>query len=299
MKAILKKLISTLFVLFIVITVCACDEFDLNKTSTSIELPNEQSNINFNIPKYNRKVAEALNNNIPWFSKKDLETYSGIQLSELDNLGRTKVAIAVVSKATMPTGERNDLDHITPSGWKNSKYEGIVDQDFCYNRCHLIGWQLCGNDEAKNIITGTRYFNTEGMLPYENMIANYIRLNIGSVLYRVTPCYEGNELVARGVIMEAYSVDDNGASICFNVFVHNIQPKITIDYATGNNWLTVNEETSQELQKVILNENNKKIHYEWCESVAQISEKNKKEYTGIVADLKQQGYTSCGSCNPQ
>ena len=131
--------------------------------------------------------------------------------------------------------ERESISEITPSGWKQAEYKGIVEGDYLYNRCHLIGYQLAGeNANEKNLITGTRYLNIEGMLPFENKVAEYIDENRNNhVLYRVTPIYDGNNLVASGVLMEAYSVEDNGKGVCFNIYAYNVQPGISIDYATG------------------------------------------------------------------
>ena len=189
------------------------------------------------IAEYEESPYVIIDNNIPNFSEEDYTTESFEEYSELDALGRCGVAYANICKDIMPEAdeERGEISSIIPSGWKQKAYKGLVDGDYLYNRCHLIGWQLAGeNDNELNLITGTRYMNVEGMLPFENEIADYIRENKKNhVLYRVTPIYEGNNLVASGVQMEAYSVEDDGEGVCFNVYVYNVQPGISIDYKTG------------------------------------------------------------------
>lgn len=189
-----------------------------------------------NIPEYNNEPYVVLNDNIPEFTKADYTTESFEKYSELDSLGRCGVAYANICRETMPKEdeERGDISSVKPTGWVQKRYDG----EYLYNRCHLIGYQLSNeNANELNLITGTRYFNTTGMLPFENQVAEYIKEQTSQenkhVLYRVTPIYKENELVARGVQMEAYSVEDNGQGICFNVFVYNVQPGINIDYATG------------------------------------------------------------------
>ena len=187
------------------------------------------------IPEYNEKIYVEINNNKPYFKEEEYITNSFETYSELDSLGRCGVAYANISKETMPREgeERESISSITPTGWKQEKYDG----EYLYNRCHLIGYQLSSeNANELNLITGTRYFNVEGMLPFENEVADYIEKNENNhVLYRVTPIFENDNLLAKGVEIEAYSVEDNGKGICFNVFVYNIQPGIDIDYRTGDN----------------------------------------------------------------
>lgn len=189
------------------------------------------------IPEYINEPYVVLNNNEPEFSEEDYTTGAFEKYSELDVLERCGPAFANVCKATMPTEERETLDY-EPTGWKQKQYNG----EYLYNRCHLIGYQLTAeNDNEKNLITGTRYMNVEGMLPFENRVAEYIKNQAENennhVLYRVTPIYEGENLLASGVQIEAKSVEDNGESICFNVYVYNVQPGITIDYSTGESKL--------------------------------------------------------------
>ena len=175
----------------------------------------------------------VLNNNEPEFNEEDFTKETFEIYSELDVLGRCGPAFANIGIETMPTEERGEIGQIKPSGWQTIKYD-IIDGKYLYNRCHLIGYQLTGeNDNEKNLITGTRYMNVEGMLPFENMVADYIETTENHVLYRVTPIFEGENLVASGVQMEAKSVEDNGEGICFNVYVYNSQPGIEINYTTG------------------------------------------------------------------
>lgn len=167
------------------------------------------------------------------YTTESFETYS-----ELDALGRCGVAYANISKDLMPTEERGEIGMIKPSGWHTVKYPEVIEDLFLYNRCHLIGYQLSGeNANEKNLITGTRYLNVEGMLPFENKVAAYVRKTGNHVLYRVTPVFEGDNLVAEGVLMEAFSVEDAGKGVEFCVFAYNIQPGIEIDYATGESRL--------------------------------------------------------------
>ncbi len=189
------------------------------------------------IPEYTSRPYVTVNNNIPNFTEKDYTTKAFEKYSDFDDLGRCGVAYANICTELMPKeGEkRGDIGNIKPSGWNNAKYEGVVEGNYLYNRCHLIGWQLAGeNDNGKNLITGTRYMNVDGMLPFENMVDDYIEKNPNNhVLYRVSPIFKDDDLVARGVQMEAYSVEDNGEGVCFNVYVYNVQPGIIIDYSDG------------------------------------------------------------------
>ena len=202
---------------------------------------NKTENINTNgnlisideIPEYSGEAYIEINNNIPNFKESDYTTEAFEDYSELDDYGRCGVAYANICKEIMPKkGEkRGDISNVKPTGWKQKKYNG----EYLYNRCHLIGYQLSDeNDNELNLITGTRYFNVTGMLPFENKVAEYIKENENNhVLYRVTPVFEEENLLASGVEIEAYSVEDNGKGICFNVYVYNIQPGITINYLTG------------------------------------------------------------------
>ena len=189
------------------------------------------------IPEYNQNPYVIINNNIPNFTEKDFSKKGFENYSRLDRLGRCGVAFANICKETMPPkgDERGEISSVRPTGWEQKKYDG----EYLYNRCHLIGYQLSDEDANElNLITGTRYFNVTGMLPFENQVADYLRENEQNhVLYRVTPIFEGNNLLAKGVQMEAYSVEDDGEGVCFNVFVYNVQPGIKIDYETGKSSL--------------------------------------------------------------
>ncbi len=245
----------------------------------------------------------VLNDNIPVFASSPLTAVSYERYSDLDELGRCGVAEACIGIDIMPTEDRGTIGQVKPSGWHTVKYD-IVDGKYLYNRCHLIGFQLAGeNANEKNLITGTRYFNVEGMLPFENMVADYVKETENHVMYRVTPVYEGNNLVASGVQMEAFSVEDKGEGICFDVFVYNIQPGITIDYKTGESTLsgtngTNNTQTEQKETTYILNTNTKKFHIVSCGNAKDIKPKNKKESTDTRENLINQGYSPCKVCNP-
>ncbi len=196
-----------------------------------------KSNIQLaDIPEYAGSPFVEINQNIPEFDEADMSTTSFERYSSLDFRGRCGVAYANIGQDLMPTEERGSISSVTPSGWNNKKYDN-VDQGYLYNRCHLIGYQLSGeNANEKNLITGTRYLNVDGMLPLENMVAEYVKETGNHVLYRVTPIFEGSNLVASGVQMEAKSVEDDGVGVQFNVYCYNVQPGIEIDYATGESW---------------------------------------------------------------
>lgn len=186
------------------------------------------------IPEYSGEAAVVINGNQPYFTAEDLTTEAFEFYSELDSLGRCGAAYANICEEIMPTEERGAIGQVRPSGWHTVKYNDLIDGNYLYNRCHLIGYQLAGeNANEKNLLTGTRCLNTEGMLPYEDQVADYVKETGNHVLYRVTPIYEGDDLVASGVLMEAKSVEDKGKGVCFCVYVYNCQPGIHIDYATG------------------------------------------------------------------
>lgn len=189
------------------------------------------------IPDFNGTAYVEINGNVPYFTQEDMTTDAYETYTPLDSLGRCGVAMSCIGEELMPTEDRGSIGQVKPSGWHTVKYD-FVDGKYLYNRCHLIGYQLTGeNANRENLITGTRYLNVEGMLPFENMVADYIKETGNHVMYRVTPIFEGNELVARGVLMEAKSVEDNGAGILFCVYVYNNQPGVEIDYLTGESKL--------------------------------------------------------------
>ncbi len=295
------------------------------------------------VPEYDGRPVVEINGNIPFFSDDDITTDTFEIYSPLDELGRCGTAFANVSRDTIPKEERGRIGGIKPSGWHTVKYEGI-DGNYLYNRCHLIAYSLAGeNDNECNLITGTRYLNVISMQPYELKVYEYAKNTGNHVLYRVTPFFNEDELLARGVLMEALSVEDGGSDICFCVFCFNIQPGIEIDYSNGdseqteviymfgvddynqadeinageriadaqsdgtdNNSRTETGRLKEEPQKVdvseertyIVNTNTRRFHYEWCDSVNDMKEKNKQEYTGDRESLISDGYRPCGRCNP-
>ena len=264
------------------------------------------------IPKYNGQIYIVINNNEPGFKKGELIKDAKEYYSPLDSLGRCGFALACLNKTTMPKDDeqREDISDVKPTGWVNKKYDSeLVGGGYLYNRSHLIGWQLSAeNANELNLITGTREMNQAGMLPFENMVADYLKEHEENhVMYRATPIFEGNNLVASGVHLEAMSVEDNGAGVKFNVYVFNVQPGIVIDYATGENRLESapeppaiedGAEIGDPNKTYVLNTSSKKIHNSDCSSVAKIGENNKKEHTGYVTELIADGYTACGNCNP-
>lgn len=274
------------------------------------------------VPAYSGEAYTVVNGNVPFFAQSDLTDVSFESYAEMDSLGRCGPAYASVGRDLMPDKERGAIGQVKPSGWQTVKYD-IVDGKYLYNRCHLIGYQLTGeNANEKNLITGTRYMNVTGMLPFENMVADYVKETGNHVLYRVTPVFEGDNLVASGLLIEAESVEDTGKGILFCVYVYNVQPGITIDYQTGASALAGEEEPAgpketlpapskeaeipwEEIPSAqpeeityILNKNTKKFHYPSCSSVREMKESNKKNFTGTRDEAISQGYSPCGRCHP-
>ncbi len=249
------------------------------------------------LPEYAGEAFCTVNNGKPFFTEEEITEDSFESYGELDRLGRCGTAFACVGRDLMPTEERESISHVKPSGWQSIQYDH-VDGKSLYNRCHLIGFQLTGeNANEKNLITGTRYMNVDGMLPFENMIADYVKETGNHVMYRVTPVFEGNELVARGVLMEAYSVEDEGDGVCFNVFAYNVQPLITIDYTDGSSYEPERKPSADD-EEYILNTSSKKFHRPECSSATEMNPKNKDEFTGTREELISMGYTPCGYCKP-
>ena len=255
MKTIIKLLLSSLLV--------------LSSTGCSPHSTKNEQDVSYidisEIPAYSGTPYVEIDGNIPAFTEDELSTKSYESYSELDELGRCGAAMANIGKDLMPTEERGSIGMIKPSGWHTVRYDDLIDGKYLYNRCHLIGFQLTGeNANEKNLITGTRYMNMEGMLPFEDMVADHIQETNNHVLYRVTPIFEGKNLVASGVQMEAQSVEDHGKGIEFNVFVYNIQPGITIDYATGNSHLekaSGNETNDKDFKMEIRGNKKSKIYH--------------------------------------
>ncbi len=213
------------------------DSFDFEIPSQAESEQAQESLLLSEIPEFSDSPYIEINDNEPFFDESELTEESFENYSELDSLGRCGVATACVGQDLMPTQERGSIGMIKPTGWHTVKYD-CVSGKYLYNRCHLIGYLLTGeNANGKNLITGTRYMNVEGMLPFEIMVAEYVERTDNHVLYRVTPVFDGQNLLASGVEIEAYSVEDDGDGICFNVFVYNAQPRIEIDYATGDSRL--------------------------------------------------------------
>ena len=265
------------------------------------------------IPDYQGTDIIVLNGNVPVFNTVSEASYE--YYPDLDNLGRCGACEACIGQDIMPTEERGEIGSVTPSGWVQAKYDTAItgsDSPYLYNRCHLIGFQLAGeNANEKNLITGTRHFNVDLMLIYEDLVADYVKSTGNHVMYRVTPVYNGNDLVAKGVQMEGYSVEDNGAGVCFNVFCYNVQPGVTINYATGESsgpefTGTETENTPQpvvvtpvsEDTTYVLNINSMKFHLPDCPSVSQMSDRNRQDVTWFREECIENGYCPCGSCNP-
>lgn len=255
------------------------------------------------IPPYTSEPYTVVNNNQPYFDEADYTTESFETYSELDEFGRCGTAYANVCPELMPTEERGSISQVHPSGWVQNQYD-FVDGNSLYNRCHLIGYQLTGeNANEENLITGTRYMNVEGMLPFEDQIDDYVEETENHVLYRVTPVYEDDNLVASGVLMEAWSVEDEGEGICFNVYCYNVQPGVEIDYSTGENREAAEAPTAEtsgteEEKEYILNTRTKKFHDPSCRSVDDIGKENRRKYTGGREQLLEEGYSPCGNCRP-
>ena len=282
-------------------------------SSNVLEIPVEESapSVSIESPtEYGQYCGEPyveVNGNEPFFTKDERSRTDIIEeYSELDALGRCGPAFATVCKQLMPTEEREGIGQVKPSGWHTVKYD-TIDGKYLYNRCHLIGYQLAGeNANERNLITGTRYLNTTGMLPFENMVADFVKEHDAVVLYRVTPVYRGDNLVADGVLMEAYG-EAKGDTLSFCVFVFNVQPGIGIDYETGESWLLSDESPDSlsghlvyDLSEAdyVLNKNSGKFHTVECRYGADMKEENRELFTGDRGLLIKAGYEPCGSCNP-
>ncbi len=254
-----------------------------------------------NVPAFSGEPYVVINNNEPEFTDAELQSDAYEYYSPLDLQGRCGYAMACLGMERMPTEERQSISSVKPSGWVQARYPFVGGENL-YNRCHLIGFQLAGeNANAQNLITGTRYMNVEGMLPFENMIADYIKETGNHVLYRVTPVFHGDELVARGVQMEAKSVEDQGAGISFHVYVYNYQPGVVIDYSTGTSTgAQEQEQTALATDNItyIINIGSGKFHIITCEQGQAMKESNKKEFTGSREQLIRTGYDPAGCCNP-
>lgn len=305
-----KKFLNILLILIVSLSVlsgCSAGENNFfNDLDITAQSASDYVNYDLsNIPDYDGKAYIELNGNVPEFSESE-KTYSESfeEYGKLDSLGRCTYAVSCIGKDLMPTEKRGSIGSVKPSGWHISKYD-FVDGKYLYNRCHLIGYQLTAeNANERNLITGTRYLNVEGMLPFENDVADYIEITNNHVYYKVTPIFEGNNLVANGVQMQAYSVEDNGQGISFNVYCYNVQPGVAIDYATGDNQTvassSITSTSSDEADKktYIVNTKTKKFHNPDCDGAKKMSSSNKKKYKGTRDSLISNGYSPCQKCNP-
>lgn len=270
---------------------------------------------NLQISVYSGKPYCEVNGNVPFFTPAEKSKKTSFEsYSKLDSLGRCGVAYANICKELMPTEKRGKIGSVKPSGWHTVKYNGMIEGNYLYNRCHLIGFQLAGeNANPKNLITGTRYLNVDGMLPFEDEVADYVKRTGNHVLYRVTPRFTEDNLVADGVVMEAWSVEDSGKGVSFNVFCYNVQPGFEIDYSNGDNWISGKNKNSAsnsssagknydnsaaKAECYVVNTNTKKFHKETCKSVKDIKAKNKEIYKGSRDELIKKNYQPCKGCNP-
>ncbi len=292
-------LLSGVLVLSLLLSGCELGLPQENQQASAVSVSLEE------VPAYSGSPYVELDGNQPGFSLEERTTDSFETYSTLDALGRCGPAYACIGQDLMPTEDRESISSVRPTGWVQAEYD-FVEGGSLYNRCHLIGFQLTGeNANEENLITGTRYMNVEGMLPFENMVADYIKETGNHVLYRAIPIFEGENLVASGVVMEALSVEDEGEGVCFHVYVYNVQPGVEIDYATGESWETgdsafsaLESQAEEQEADYVLNTSSKKFHRPDCSSVDSMSEKNRQEYHGTREELIAQGYEPCGSCNP-
>ena len=294
-----RKLLKALLPLFVLIIIIAVISF--NDPPTAAEVPAHPSaDISEPelIPEYSGEAYCVLNGNIPYFGTDGLSTEAFESYAELDSLGRCGETLACIGREIMPTEERGSISHVYPSGWVNVPYS-FVDGEYLYNRCHLIGFQLTGeNDNEQNLITGTRYLNVEGMLPFENMVADYVKETGNHVYYRVIPVFEGSELVSRGVTMEAWSIEDGGEGICFNIYCYNVQPGVIIDYLSGESRMDEEFLSSGEQHTYVLNTGSKKFHEPSCSGANSMKAENRQDYSGTRELLIAQGFEPCGQCKP-
>ncbi|MBR3692467.1 MAG: DNA/RNA non-specific endonuclease [Clostridia bacterium] len=250
-------------------------------------------------PAYSGSPYVAIRDNVPELNAAEYTRLGYEYYAPLDLLGRCGETEALIGPETMPTEERGNIGQVKPSGWQLAKYD-FVDGKYLYNRCHLIGFQLAGeNANEQNLITGTRYMNVTGMLPFENLVADYVRETGNHVIYRVVPIFRGAELVARGVHMQALSVEDSGEAISFNVFVYNVQPGVEIDYATGESYAALTPTPGNaETVRYILNTSSKKFHLPSCAGAASIKAENRENSADTRQTLIDRGYDPCGTCKP-
>ena len=294
------RLISFLLALCLLLAGCLLPA-DVSESPAASEINPGYIESPASAPAYSGSPYIAIRGNVPDFDG-ERELSAGYEYyAPLDLLGRCGVTEALVGPETLPTEERGNIGQVKPSGWVMAKYD-FVDGKYLYNRCHLIGYQLTGeNANTSNLITGTRYMNVDGMLPFENLVADFVHETGNHVRYRVTPIFFGTELVARGVQMEAWSVEDNGDAVCFNVYVYNVQPGVTIDYATGNSSAAPTptpESGSLSSMHYVLNTSSQKFHLPTCSGASAIKEENRGLFQGTRSELIAMGYSPCGTCKP-
>ena len=259
------------------------------------------------VPQYSGQAVYKVHNNEPYFTKKEITDKSFEDYMPLDKLGRCQTATACLGTETLPDAPRGDIGQIKPAGWHTVKYPEYINGSYLYNRCHLIAYELSAeNANEKNLITGTRYMNVSGMLPYENMTTDYIENTKNHVMYRATPIFVDDELVCRGVLLEGLSVEDKGVGLKFCVFCYDIQPNISIDYATGdskrspgfNDYQPKAEDDTAVKSNYVLNNNTMTFHKPDCSSVAKMSDKNKSYSSAAREQIMDEGYEPCQICNP-
>ncbi len=293
----MKKFISLIITLLLMFSLCACE----TDTGTEAKEPSEKTTASvssdsedLDIPEYRGEPSIEINNGEPAFRDSLKKEGSFEEYGKLDKRGRCTTALARLSADTQPEAgeERGDISSVRPSGWMSGQG---------WERCHLIGWQLSGqNANERNLVTGTHYMNVSGMLPYENEIDRYIERTGNHVLYKVTPVFEGKNMICSGVHMQAESVEDNGKGISFNVFCFNVSPGNEINYKTGEVTVTDEEIASKNAfsRVYVLNNNTMRFHYLSCSSVAQMADHNKEYVTATRQKLIEQGYKPCGNCEP-
>ena len=303
-KSLIKPLISLVLIIALLLFGYFAKDYILDFIGIGNEAPISLSEI----PEFSGEPYVKINGGIPFFTEEEITTKSYESYAPLDELGRCGVAMACIGRDLMPTEDREGIGNVTPTGWIQAQYDCVSGKNL-YNRCHLIGFQLTGeNDNEKNLITGTRFMNWDGMVEFENMIADYIKDTGNHVMYRVTPIFEGYEYVARGVLMEAYSVEDNGDGIQFCVYCYNNQPGVVIDYKTGRSWLDgetpppteddggEGEGAGDGSVTYVLNTDGKKIHLPTCYHAQNMKEENKEETNKTLEELLAENYEPCGIC---
>ncbi len=302
MKRIFTVFVS-LWLVLCVVCMSSCSFADLLNLFAPLE-PEAPSYDLSEVPAFDGETAYvSINANTPFFTQEEYTTTSFETFAALDALGRCGVAYACVARDLMPTQDRESISSVKPSGWQSTTYDHISGK-YLYNRCHLIGFQLTGeNANERNLITGTRFLNIEGMLPFEDMVADHVKETEHHVLYRVTPIYNGEELVAQGVLMEGYCVECAGEEIVFCVYAYNVQPGVVIDYATGLSRLSTDpptpsapEQTTQ--STYVLNTDSKRFHLPTCSGAESMKPENRQQTDKSRDALIAEGYVPCGTCHP-